>query len=432
MWWRRTCWLTCDTTAAGRRRYAERRLTYAKSHGNVPPLDYGKPMFEHDMDDQFLDALHVSQLNLFKIPYKHALLNHASDDARELISDQLAAWKHPLDCKKKENNRVREKKFFSGEAFATFIAGERGSPGGPRAMAILLMIVADDLQRRGVTAGGEDAADADAAAANLPAAPAAAASRRFRFVAGNAAAAARPAAAAAQRAELQHIPTTMEKQADPEDLAIIRKLFGSRAQTLINSLLACDAFLAWYYIFKFDTPAFLCPVEEREAHSLKLCRAAIDMHECFERVGIRRHKSFLPHGAIFKMPRDILRLGNTWAVCCSSLELQNADTKRVAASSGSRSLEKRDSGSQRTSKDGQQKTTATKGNSTTMSISTLNGLLTSKYLRQGDGIVSIPSTRRAERVFGQHGTGRTKLRGLGKIESANADYVPRSSVGYVR
>ena len=77
------------------------------------------------------------------------------------------------------------------------------------------------------------------------------------------------------------------------------------------------------------------------------------------------------------------------------------------------------------SKDGEQKRTATKGNSTTMSISTLNSLLTTKYLRQGDGIVSIPATRRAERVFGQHGTGRTKLRGLGKLESENVDYVPR-------
>ena len=63
------------------------------------------------MDDQILDALHVSQLNLLKIPYKHALLNHASDDARELISEQLKVYKHPLDCKKKENNRVREKNF---------------------------------------------------------------------------------------------------------------------------------------------------------------------------------------------------------------------------------------------------------------------------------------------------------------------------------
>ena len=218
----------------------------------------------------------------------------------------------------------------------------------------------------------------------------------------------------------------MEKQADPEDLATIRKLFGSRAQTLINSLLAFDAFLVWYYIFKFDTPAFLCPMEQREAHAFKLCRAAIDMHEAFERIGIRRHKSYLPHGAIYKMPREILRLGSTWAVCCSSLELQNAETKRIAASSGSRSLEKRDSGMQRTvGKDGEQKRTATKGNSTTMSLSTLNGLLTTKYLRQGDGIVSIPATRRAERVFGQFGTGRTRLRGLGKLETANADYVPR-------
>ena len=336
---------------------------------------------------------------------------------------QSSAVGLPLDCKKKENNRVREKKFFTGEQVGTFLAGERGSPGGPRAFATLLLIVADDFQRRGVTAGGEDAADADAA--HKPAAPA---SRRFGFVSSAAAAAAapgRPAAPAAAR-PLQHVPTSMEKQADPEDLAMIRKLFGSRAQTLIDSLLAFDAFLVWYYIFKFDTPAFLCPVEQREDHALKLCRAAIDMHEAYERIGIRRHKSFLPHGAIYKMPREILRLGNTWAVCCSSLELQNAETKRIAASSGSRSLEKRDSGMQRTvSKDGVQKRTATKGNSTTMSLSTLNSLLTTKYLRQGDGIVSIPATRRAERVFGQHGTGRTRLRGLGKLESENVDYVPR-------
>ena len=111
----------------------------------------------------------------------------------------------------------------------------------------------------------------------------------------------------------------MEKQADPQDLAIIQKMFGSCAQTLINSLLACVRLLGLVLHLQVRcAPAFLCPVEQRETHAFKLCRAAIDMHECFERVGIRRHKSFLPHGAIFKIPREILRLGNTWAVCCSS------------------------------------------------------------------------------------------------------------------
>eukprot|EP00965_Chrysotila_dentata_P180859 5970043-Pleurochrysis_carterae.AAC.1 len=65
---------------------------------------------------------------------------------------------------------------------------------------------------------------------------------------------------------------------------------------------------------------------------------AIDMYEVFERVSIRSHKSFLPHGAVFKVTADILEVGDVWAVDLSPLELQNAETKRVASSSGSKRL----------------------------------------------------------------------------------------------
>ena len=43
---------------------------------------------------------------------------------------------------------------------------------------------------------------------------------------------------------LQHTPTAMEQKADPAHLQIIRDMYGSRAQTLINALLAFDALLA--------------------------------------------------------------------------------------------------------------------------------------------------------------------------------------------
>eukprot|EP00965_Chrysotila_dentata_P167457 5530108-Pleurochrysis_carterae.AAC.1 len=62
----------------------------------------------------------------------------------------------------------------------------------------------------------------------------------------------------------------------------------------------------------------------------------LDMYEIFERVSIRSHKSFLPHGAVFKVTRYILELGDVWAVDLSPLELQSAETKRVATSSGSK------------------------------------------------------------------------------------------------
>eukprot|EP00965_Chrysotila_dentata_P138651 4586127-Pleurochrysis_carterae.AAC.1 len=64
-------------------------------------------------------------------------MNNASDDARAAISEQLAEWKHPLDCRRKDNNRVRENKWFRGDRWSTFCAGERGSPGAPIAIATL-------------------------------------------------------------------------------------------------------------------------------------------------------------------------------------------------------------------------------------------------------------------------------------------------------
>ena len=105
--------------------------------------------------------------------------------------------------------------------------------------------------------------------------------------------------------ELTRVPTAMEREADPEDLAMIRELFGSRANTLINCLLGFDAYFAWYYPLKKSLP-FRCEMALREQRALDNTLRAIDMHEIMERITIRNHKSFLPHGAIYKVSRDIL------------------------------------------------------------------------------------------------------------------------------
>ena len=60
-----------------------------------------------------------------------------------------------------------------------------------------------------------------------------------------------------------------------------------------------------------------------------------------------------------------------------------------------------------------------------MAISTLNKLLGQKYLRQGDGIIATPASRRTERLFGKFGSGRTKPKSLGKLENLGSDYQPR-------
>ena len=128
----------------------------------------------------------------------------------------------------------------------------------------------------------------------------------------------------------------------------------------------------------------------------------------------------MPHGAIFKLTRDILAVGDIWAYCLSALELQNAETKRVAATGGSRHLKMTTSG--QTRRGALPVISATKGYSSSMALSTLRKLLGAQVLRRGDGIIALPESRRKQRLL----AGRTKLASkLVKMEVLQSDYKPR-------
>ena len=118
-------------------------------------------------------------------------------------------------------------------------------------------------------------------------------------------------------------------------------------------------------------------------------------------------------------------MGDVWAFNLSPLELQNAETKRVARTGASQHQQLKTAGEQRVRKPGGVGHTIvkTKGYSTTMALSTLRKLLGSQYLRRGDGIVSTVNTRRAERLFGLKGSGHVKkgLVGAVKLEKLRGD-----------
>ena len=157
-------------TKAGKAAFSRWRMAHAHAHRNVQPGEYGKPMIHVNFTNVILDALHMAELNLPKLPFKHAILNNASDDAREAISQLLSQWRHPLDTRRKDDNRQRAQKWFTGEKWHSFCAGTAGSPGGPVAIATLVLLMAQDMQLRGTPAA--DAAAAPAAAPAAPAAPA--------------------------------------------------------------------------------------------------------------------------------------------------------------------------------------------------------------------------------------------------------------------
>ena len=128
--------------------------------------------------------------------------------------------------------------------------------------------------------------------------------------------------------------------AEPAHIKVIRNIYGSRAQTIINTLLAFDAYFACYYPLKNNSMGPLDSDKEKVLScAFTNCTTAIDMHEITERLSIRAHKSFLFHGAIFKVTRNILRVGNAWMLGTSSLEQQNAETKRTAKLNGAKRMD---------------------------------------------------------------------------------------------
>ena len=409
-------------TKAGKVAFSKWRMAHAASHFNVQPGEYGRPLLHYDMDDFILDMLHLAELGVPKTPWKHGILNNASDDARDKISAKLEEWKHPLDCRRKDDNRSRAQKWFTGEAWASFCIGQRGSPGGPQAIAELVMIIAEDMQTRGVTIGSGTSAEVatvGAAAVKLKG-KAAAAARNTSAVPETPASGADSAVP-----QLKHVPTALELAADPDDLKIIREIFGSRAQTLINTLLSFDGYFNWYYPLKDHGLDVLDSNRDRViARAFGNCRSAIDLQEICERLSIRNHKSFLFHGAVYKVTRDILKVGNVWAFGTTSLELANADTKRVADQAASRRTKFCEYTQTRVPLapgfQGPMRLTETSKRGTTMAISTMNFLLVRGVLRRGDGLVSTPASRRAERLFGVGGPGRSRQPSAGcKIETLN-------------
>ena len=131
--------LAANVSKSGKSAFSRWRIKHATCHSNINPGLYGRPMFQHDLDQQILDPLHYGALGLPKTPWKHGVLNNASDDARVQISEYLAGTiKHPLDTRRKDDNRQRAQKWFTGERWLTFCTGERGSPGGPAAIAHII------------------------------------------------------------------------------------------------------------------------------------------------------------------------------------------------------------------------------------------------------------------------------------------------------
>ena len=413
--------LSSDKTKAGKAAFSKWRMTHAHAHGEVQPGEHGASMLEHDLDDQILDQLHMGELGCPKTPWKHGVLNNASDDARDEISAKCKKWKHPIDTRRKEDNRIKAEKWFTGEKWGTFCAGERGSPGGPQAIAEIVYIIAADMQKRGVVFGSGFELEAETGGrgsgrggrGTVGGGRGSGRSSRGRgrsnaiFLARAVVAPATGASAPktmAGEAGLRHVPTALELACDLPDLQIIRDLFGSRGQTIINSLLSFDGYFNWYYPIKNDCPKFgLQPDEIQQDLRLDLmfkntC-SAIDMHEIFERISIRKHGSYLPHGAIFKVSRDIDLVGDPWACGTASLELQNAETKRVADSGGARRLTMSDTGVSRKpmrgTHEGPARLVETKGYSGTMVTSTLNKLLAVSYLRSRTAAAPPPHRRRA-------------------------------------
>jgi len=150
-----------------------------------------------------------------------------------------------------------------------------------------MMVVAMDLVKRGVNSGaGKEDAPAEQPQQQTPTLRGVARGGRGRargrggrsarvFTASAGAGSEEPGdgpTAEATESGTQHQPTAIELTCDQTDLQAIRDKFGSRAQTIINTALAFDAYLRWYYPYKTAVP-FMCDLRRREERALDNMRS---------------------------------------------------------------------------------------------------------------------------------------------------------------
>ena len=212
-------------------------------------------------------------------------------------------------------------------------------------------------------------------------------------------------------AGLVHISAALELAADPADIKVVRGLYDSRAQTILNALLSFDGLLQLVLSSEGS-------VEDRT--KVELCeldnfQTAIDLqlHEICEHLSIRNHKSFLFHGAIYKVTRDIHTVANP-----GTFGTYHPSSFRMQTQSALLSCPHRKGLSFRTQgSSGWVFTRGTKARYASQERRAMAPRWLSQHLTfcyseaegvPGNGLVATPMSRRKERLFGVSGTGRTK------------------------
>jgi len=198
-----------------------------------------------------------------KTPWQWGLLNHMSDDGRELVQTKLKEYGFPLD--------LRDKKFYSGGAWDGFCNSDKKSTGGPKAIAEFLLIMLDDLKTRGVEVDGDEV-DAAPIAAPAPAPAQTSASGRSARIARSAMAA--PAASSfveRDQDELSYTESFVERQFFADHAGAtdsLKEAYGNWANTAIRTALAFDAYFSWYYAWRDRVPLD-APQKDKETRALE-------------------------------------------------------------------------------------------------------------------------------------------------------------------
>ena len=139
--------LRAEDSKAGRAKYASWQRERAKLHLNIKAGHEGLSVLRQATRRSHRCHLHVARLNLPKTPWKWGLPNSISDEGRELVQMKLKGYDgFPLDLRDKKNGREASQKSFSGGAWDGFCNSDKKSPGGPKAIAVFLLIMLEDLK----------------------------------------------------------------------------------------------------------------------------------------------------------------------------------------------------------------------------------------------------------------------------------------------
>ena len=302
--------------------YKRERATYASLHWFQH--EFCQPELRLGMRSWIPEMMHVLELNLGYLVWKHCTLKHCDSFAREMIAVFLTNLGAALDTRKKEDGRAKADRWWKASVWDSLVMGSNKFPGGLRNWYPCLVLLIIDCYRDVREHGGEHTAAENVAAAAAAPPPGPVAQRGFD-VRDDSDDDDEPARRPAPP------PPPPPAALPPDQLTLhqllSRDLGANMATQLLLMISSMDTYQAMHETIR-SPPACVDDPDDpaRDSWAVEI---AVTSVRCFHDLEESNpsHRSWMPHITWAIVPEIVKERGNIWRFASAKLEARGAVAK---------------------------------------------------------------------------------------------------------